>query len=406
MTTITVAVILFTAVVVLLASVVLLARRMLMPSGRVTISINRHRQIEAATGRRLLTVLGENGIYLPSACGGRGTCGECRVTVTNGARPLLPTEAAHISARDARAGQRLACMLKLRGPLDLALPNELLDVQRLSCTVTSNYSVSTFLKELTLALPGHERLDFEAGDYVMLEVPPYELSFADLDIPPEYRIEWQRLNLLSLDSSTTEPTSRLYSLANAPHENDRIVLVVRIAIPPPRAPAGAPPGKASSYLFGLSPGDRVAITGPYGDFHATDRNCEMVLIGGGAGIAPLRSIIRDQLARGTKRKISLWYGSRDLRDLCYREEFEAAATAHENFSYHVALSQPRQDEDWDGPTGFVHSVVHEQYLKNHPAPTNAEYYLCGPPLMSAAVAHMLEELGVSSERIFYDDFGT
>jgi len=405
MTTIVIPVLIFSAVVVALAGIVLMARELLSPSGFVRVTINGQRQIDAELGRMLLNVLADNGIYLPSGCGGRGTCGQCIVSLQNGLRPLLATEAAHIGRRGALAGQRLACMFRIRAPLEISVPSEALEVRRLFCTVASNRNVATFLTELILELPPRESFEFEAGDYVMLEVPPYRLAFRDLDIEPRFRDDWQRLNLLALKSELAAPTSRVYSLANPPQEKHKLMLVVRIATPPPGAPLGTPPGIASSYIFGLKPGDTVTISGPYGSFHAADSDKEMVLIGGGAGIAPLRSIILDQLERGTRRKLSFWYGSRDLRDLCYREEFEAAAAAHDNFEYHIALSQPRRDEDWDGLTGFIHAVVYEQLLKAHPAPDEAEYYLCGPPLMSAAVIQMLEELGVDDASIFFDDFG-
>jgi Na+-transporting NADH:ubiquinone oxidoreductase subunit F len=256
-----------------------------------------------------------------------------------------------------------------------------------------------------LELPAQEKFNFEAGDYIMLEIPPYRLAFCDFDIELPYREEWERLNLLELESAVAEPTTRLYSLANSPQDDDKLTIVVRIATPPPDAPLGTPPGRASSYIFGLKPGDTVTLSGPYGDFHASDSDKEMILIGGGAGVAPLRSIILDQLARSIRRKVSFWYGSRDLSDLCYRKEFEAAAAAHANFQYRVALSQPRSDEAWNGSTGFIHNVVYDEYLREHPAPESAEYFLCGPPLMSAAVLHMLEEIGVDAENVHFDDFG-
>jgi Na+-transporting NADH:ubiquinone oxidoreductase subunit F len=398
-------VIVFSSIVVLLAGIVLLARKVLSPSGTATITINAHARIEAAVGRKLLTVLAENGIYLPSACGGRGSCGQCRVAVTDGAPALLPNEAAYFSPQEALAGQRLACMLKIRGPLALKLPQTLLAVHRFDCTVASNLNLSTFLKELVLELPQGKRLEFEAGDYVMLEAPPYRLTYSDFDLGPDYRQEWHRLGLLELRSDIKEPTTRVYSLANPPQDDRRIVLVVRIAAPPASAAVGTPPGRVSSYLFGLKPGDTVSVSGPYGDFNVRETGKEMVLIGGGAGIAPLRSIILDQLARATGRKMSFWYGARDLKEVCYRAELEAAAAANASFEYHVALSDPRPKEPWDGPTGFIHTVVQDLYLKNHPAPADVEYYLCGPPLMSAAVRHMLDGLGVPPENIFFDDFG-
>jgi Na+-transporting NADH:ubiquinone oxidoreductase subunit F len=297
-------------------------------------------------------------------------------------------------------------MLKIRGPLSLTVPSDILSARRLICTVASSRDVATFLKELVLTLPEEEHFEFVAGDYVILEAPPYRLAFQDFVLEPAHREEWQHLNLLSLKSELDARTTRAYSLASEPQRHDQIALVVRIAMPPAHSAPDTPPGRVSSYIFGLKPGDTVEIAGPYGDFHVRETDKEIVLIGGGAGIAPLRSIVLDQLARGTRRKMSLWYGARDLRDLCYRVELEAAATTHENFEYHVALSQLREGEAWTGPTGFIHAVVYERYLSTHPAPEDCEYYLCGPPLMSAAVIHMLDELGVDADNIFYDDFGS
>ena len=399
-------VIVFTVIVLLLAVMVLLARAWLMPSGLVSIRVNGRRTLEVPVGEKLLWTLSALGIYLPAACGGRGTCGQCKVDVSQGARSLLPTEAVHISRREASQGTRLACMLTVRDDLDIRLPKDILDAQRWTCTVRSNRNLTTFLKELVLTIPEGERIDFEAGEYVLLEAPPYKLKFSDFDIDIEYRTEWERYKLLGLRSEIDLRAIRAYSMANPPSENDIITLVVRIATPPHDAPPDTPPGKVSSYLFGLQPGNRVNASGPFGEFHARQTDQEMVLIAGGAGIAPMRSIICDQLLRlKTTRMMTFWYGARNVRELCYADDFIALAKQHENFSWQVALSEPASDEPWTGHRGFIHTVVYENYLKDHPMPEEAEYYLCGPPLMSAAVIQMLEDLGVERESIFFDDFG-
>jgi Na+-transporting NADH:ubiquinone oxidoreductase subunit F len=298
-------------------------------------------------------------------------------------------------------------MLTVRGDLDIRVSKDVLEAQRWICTVRSNRSLTTFLKELVLILPDADQIQFEAGEYVLLEAPPYRVRFTDFDIEPEYRLEWERYRLLELTSELDEPAFRAYSLANQPSENDQIKLVVRIATPPHDAPSDTPPGKVSSYIFGLNPGDLVTVSGPFGEFHARETDKEMIFIAGGAGMAPMRSIIRDQLLRlKTRRKITFWYGARNLRELCYAAEFDELAGQYANFSWRVALSEPASDSPWTGYRGFIHSVVYENYLKDHPAPEEAEYYLCGPPLMSAAVIQILEDLGVEQDNILYDDFGT
>jgi Na+-transporting NADH:ubiquinone oxidoreductase subunit F len=394
----------FTSIVVALALLVLAARRLLEPSGHVTATLDGERTIELEAGATLLSALAAHGIYLPAACGGRGACGQCRVTVRSGAGPPLPTELAHLRPAEIEAGARLACMLKVRAPLEIALPRTARDVERFSCTVETSRNVSAYLREIVLKLPEGRRLRFTAGAYVLVEAPPGRIAFRDLPLEPPYRAEWQRSGLLGLVSDARTTAVRAYSLANPPQEDDRIALVVRIATPPAAAP-GAPPGHASSYLFSLTPGATVAVSGPFGEFRATDTNKEMVLIAGGAGIAPIRSIVLDQLARGTVRRMSFWYGVRDQLDLCYEAELRALAERHANFDFHAALSSPRRGEPWTGPTGFIHRVVYDEYLSRHPAPQDVEYYLCGPPLMTAAVTQMLETLGVARTHVFFDDFG-
>jgi Na+-transporting NADH:ubiquinone oxidoreductase subunit F len=394
----------FTTLILALTVMVWLARRGLEPTGSVLININSKRSLEVRAGERLLFALAEHGIYLPAACGGRGSCGQCLVTVTEGSRPLLPTEEPHIGATEAAAGVRLACMLKILDPISVRLEETVLSVQRLTAIVESNRSVATYLKELVLR--PEFPLEFEAGDYLLVEAPPYRIEFSEFDIDTRFSGRWNDYGLFKLKSKSRELVTRAYSLANPPGEQDRITLVIRIALPPPTAPIATPPGCVSSFLFGLKPGDSISLRGPYGDFHVQDTDREMVFIGGGAGVAPLRSMILDQLETGTKRRMSFWYGALDVDDLCYVEEFRAAAAAHENFSYHVALSSIGATTDWDGSRGFIHAVAHEQYLQDHPAPESVEYYLCGPPLMSAAALQMLEKLGVPAENVFFDDFGT
>jgi len=396
----------FTLTVLVLALFVLGVRRLLTPVGTAGVLVNGQRRLVGEIGQRLLDVLGENGIHLPTACGGRGTCGQCRVQVLKNPPPLTAMEADLVPARRAAEGERLACMLALRRDLEIRLPDELAEARRWLCTVASARLVTTLLREIELKLPAGETIDFAAGAYVLVEAPPHELRFADFEVEAAYRADWERFGLLGLTSAADETALRAYSLANAPAENDRITLLVRLALPPWDEPPGTPPGRCSSWLFSLAAGDAVWVRGPFGHFRAMDNGREMVLIGGGAGMAPLRSIILDQLARGVERPaISFWYGARNLRELCYREEFDALAERHPHFRWQAALSEPEPGSDWTGPTGFIHAVVLEQYLAGHPAPDEVDYYICGPPLMNVAVRQMLEDLGVERESIHLDDFG-
>ena len=405
------AVALYAAIVLVLVAGMVLAKRTLVPAGRVRLRIAGRPELEVKRGGTLLSALAQHEVLLPSACGGKGTCGQCRVRVLQGGGAIRPAERGFVSAREAREGWRLACQVPVKGELELELPAELRATRRFACRVRSNRNVATFIKELVLELPEGEAMEFRAGGYVQAECPPHVVRYADFAIDDAYRSAWEASGLFRHVSTVTEPVTRAYSLANAPHEHPGerglIVLDVRIAPPPPLAPEGTPPGKLSSYLFSLRPGDALLVSGPYGEFCARESEAEMVFIGGGAGMAPLRSIILDQLERlHTKRKITYWYGARSLREAFYLEDFARLETAHENFRFVLALSEPLPEDGWTGATGFVHQVVLDRYLSEHPAPELVEYYLCGPPVMARAVVAMLDELGVPPENIFFDDFGS
>ena len=407
MTTVLVAVAAFTPVILLLVGALLLARKFLVPSGPVRITVNGggEQDIAATAGDTLLGILTEAGVFLPSACGGQGTCGVCRVRVERGAGALLPTEAIHIDRRDAKLGWRLACQLRVRQDIDVELPPEIFAVRRWRCRVRSSTNVATFIREIVLDLPEGDAMAFRAGGYVQVECPPYRARFEDFDIDGAYRDDWARYGLLALEASSDEPVQRAYSLANAPVEDDVVVLNVRIATPPVGSD-GIPPGVVSSYLWSLRPGDEVIVSGPYGEFFAEASDAEMVFIGGGAGMAPMRSHILDQLERiGTDRAISFWYGARSVHEAFYVDLFSRLAAEHENFEWHLALSEPAAEDVWDGPTGFIHQVLFADHLRDHPAPEDVEYYLCGPPVMIDACLKMLDDLGVEPERIRFDDFG-
>ena len=399
-------VVLFTGIVMALAVLILLARSRLVPSGNIQINVNNERDLSVPAGSKLLNTLSSNELFLPSACGGGGTCGQCRVKVLEGGGTLLPTEATFISKLMAAEGERLACQVNVDQDLRIEVPEDVFGVNKWECTVRSNDSVATFIKELVLELPEGETMDFRAGGYIQIECPSYRLSFRDIDVPEQYRDEWERYKLFDLESVVDKPYMRAYSMANYPDENNIIMLNVRIATPPPNAPAGTPPGVMSSYIFGMKPGDKVLVSGPYGEFFAKDTDAEMVFVGGGAGMAPMRSHIFDQLRRlNSKRKMSFWYGARSRRETFYEEDFNMLARENDNFDWHLALSDPQQEDDWQGYTGFIHDVLYENYLKDHPAPEDCEYYMCGPPMMTAAVIQMLESLGVEKENILLDDFG-
>jgi Na+-transporting NADH:ubiquinone oxidoreductase subunit F len=396
----------FTSIVMCLALLVLLARRLLVVQGEVQVLVNERLSFRAPIGRKLLAVLLENGVQVPSACGGSGTCGLCRVTLTQGAPAPLAIEAARIPAKELRAGLRLACQVTLREDASVSVSEALADAETFECVVRSNRNVATFIKELELTLPEGRRLEFRAGAYVQLTCPPHRTRFADFHIDPPFDAEWQRLGLRKLEAAATQATTRAYSLANPPGEPDIALLDVRIATPPPGSPAGTPPGVVSSWIFGLEPGARVTIAGPFGHFHAAQSEREMVFVGGGAGMAPMRSHIFDQLERlHSERQISFWYGARSRRELFYVEDFDRLQAEHGNFRWVTALSEPLPEDEWQGQVGFIHQVLHDEYLAQHPAPEACEYYLCGPPMMIRETRRMLDALGVAGEDVHFDDFG-
>ena len=403
--TIVLGVTMFTAIVLALVAVILSARSRLVSSGEVAIEINGEKTIHVPAGGKLLQTLSESGLFLPSACGGGGTCAQCKCIIKEGGGAMLPTEENHFTRRDAKEGWRLSCQAAVKQDMKIEVPEEVFGVKQWECTVESNPNVATFIKELTLRLPEGENVDFRAGGYVQLECPPHHVKFKDFDIEEEYRGDWERFGFFKLESEVKETTIRAYSMANYPEERGVVKFNIRIATPPPGS-EGIPPGIMSSWVFNLKPGDKVKVYGPFGEFFAKDTDAEMIFIGGGAGMAPMRSHLFDQLKRlNSKRKISFWYGARSLKEMFYVEDYDGLAAENDNFEWHVALADPQPGDNWDGLTGFIHTVLYEQYLKDHPAPEDCEYYMCGPPMMNAAVIRMLTDLGVEPENILLDDFG-
>ena len=396
---------LFTVVVMLLVSLILVARARLVSSGDVQIEINGDpdRTLTVPAGGKLLNTLADAGIFLSSACGGGGTCAQCKCQIVDGGGSMLPTEEGHFTRGQRRDNWRLSCQVAVKQDMKIEVAPEFFGVKQWETTVLSNDNVATFIKELVLEIPAGESVDFRAGGYVQLEVPPHEVRYADYEIDEQYRGDWEHFGLFKKVSKVNDTTIRAYSMANYPEEKGVIKFNIRIATPPPGT--DFPPGKMSSYVFGLKPGDKVKVFGPYGEFFAKDTDAEMVFIGGGAGMAPMRSHIFDQLRRlNSKRKISFWYGARSLREMFYEDDYNTLAAENDNFDWHVALSDPQPEDNWTGMTGFIHNVVLENYLKNHPAPEDCEYYMCGPPMMNAAVVKMLKDLGVEDENIALDEF--
>jgi len=401
-------VVMFTGIVLGLVLLILFARSRLVETGDVNILINNdpENSIVVSAGGKLLNTLSGRDIFLPSACGGGGTCAQCKCVLVEGGGDILATETVHINKKEAAKGTRLACQVSVKGDLKIEIPPEVFSVKKWECTVASNPNVATFIKELTLKLPEGENVDFRAGGYIQIECPPHDLKYSDFEIEEEYHEDWNKFDIWRYQSHVKETTIRAYSMANYPLEEGIIMLNVRVASPPPRAPESVPPGIMSSFIFNLKPNDKVTISGPFGEFFAKETDAEMIFVGGGAGMAPMRSHILDQIKRlATKRKVSYWYGARSLREMFYVDEFNKLQEENENFSWHVALSDPQEEDNWTGLTGFIHQVLFDEYLKDHSAPEDCEYYMCGPPLMTSAVISLLENLGVEPENILLDDFG-
>jgi len=398
-------VVMFTLVVLALVLLILAAKARLVASGNVSIVINDQKTLKVPAGGKLLGALSDAGVLVSSACGGGGTCAQCEVKVHSGGGEILPTERTHISRREAREGCRLSCQVAVKQDMNVEVPPEAFETKKWLCKVKSNHNVATFIKEFVLELPEGEQVDFKSGGYIQIECPPHEVAYKDFDIEEEYRPDWDKYDVWRYVSKVGETVTRAYSMANYPGEKGIIMLNVRVASPPPRLP-DVPPGMMSSYIFGCKPGDEVTISGPYGEFFIKDTDAEMVYIGGGAGMAPLRSHIFELFKnRKTNRKVSYWYGGRSMRELFYIDHFRGIEEEFPNFKFNIALSEPQPEDNWDGYTGFIHQVLLDNYLKTHPAPEDIEYYICGPPMMNQAVFKMLDDLGVEKENIAYDDFG-
>ncbi|BFN38192.1 NADH:ubiquinone reductase (Na(+)-transporting) subunit F [Fidelibacter multiformis] len=396
----------FVGMIVVLVLILIAAESKLVYKGdvKITINENEEKSITVPAGKTLLNTLSDQKIFLPSACGGGGTCAMCKCQILEGGGEILPTETSHFSYREQKDNWRLSCQVKVKNDMSIRIPEEIFNIQKYTCTVASNKNVATFIKELVMDLDENQRLDFRSGGYIQIDIPEYELSFKDFDIDERFREDWEKYNLFDLQVKNPEPVFRAYSMANHPAEGQKVILNVRIATPP--RGMDVPPGIASSWIFNLKPGDKVTISGPYGEFYIKDTDREMCFIGGGAGMAPMRSHIFHLFhTEKTKRKATFWYGARSKREMFYDEEFKAIAKEHPNFSYHVALSDPLPEDKWDGPVGFIHQVAFDEYLSKHEDPSEIEYYLCGPPMMLDAVQKMLYNLGVDEENIAFDDFG-
>jgi Na+-transporting NADH:ubiquinone oxidoreductase subunit F len=398
-------IIIFTAFVIALVFVIIGAKSKLVAEGDVEILINDEKKIHVPVGAKLLTALADNGLFVSSACGGGGTCAQCKVVVHSGGGEILPTELTHITKREAAHGERLACQVSVKHNMSIEVEDDVFGVKKWECTVKSNDNVATFIKELVLQLPAGEEINYRAGGYIQIECPPHIAKYKDFQVKEKFREDWDKFNLWRYVSEVKEPALRAYSMASYPEEKE-IMLNVRIATPPPGAPDSVPPGIMSSYIFDLKPGDKCTISGPYGEFYAKDTEAEMVFVGGGAGMAPMRSHIFDLLRRlKSKRKITFWYGARSKREMFYVEDFDMLARENENFEWHVALSDPLPDDNWDGYKGFIHNILYEEFIKKHPAPEDCEFYMCGPPIMNTSVINMLLNNGVEPENIMLDDFG-
>ncbi|HZJ73960.1 MAG TPA: NADH:ubiquinone reductase (Na(+)-transporting) subunit F [Perlabentimonas sp.] len=406
------AILVFLAVVSILVGVLLFAKKKLTPQGEVTLTINDDKEIVVEPGSTILSTLSNNGVFLPSACGGGGTCGMCKCQVFEGGGSILATEVDFFTRRQQAENWRLGCQVKIKEDIKIGVPEEVMGIKKWECEVVSNRNVATFIKELVVKLPEGETLDFRSGGYVQIDVPKLEVDFAkDVDVEEEFRSDWDKMNLWDLKMKNPEETYRAYSMANHPAEDNIIMLNIRIATPPwdraKNAFMNVNPGVCSSYIFSLKPGDKVYLSGPYGEFFIKETENEMMFIGGGAGMAPMRSHIFHLFnTLKTGRKASFWYGARSRREIFYEEHFRAIEREFPNFSFHIALSEPKPEDNWNGYTGFIHQVILDNYLSKHDAPEDVEYYLCGPPMMNSAVFKMLYDLGVPDENVAYDDFGS
>ncbi|MDK9707809.1 MAG: NADH:ubiquinone reductase (Na(+)-transporting) subunit F [Desulforhopalus sp.] len=395
----------FLAIQMILVTLIVISKKTLLPEGEVTIEVNDSKKFQVKPGGKLLTTLSDQGVILSSACGGGGSCGQCRCIVEEGGGSILPTEKSQINNRDAKLGMRLSCQVAIKRDLKIKVPTEALEARKWHCKVLSNNNVATFIKELVIGLPEGDGVDFKAGGYIQIEVPPHSLEYQSFEIDDRFLADWTKFKMFQYKSHVYTPVTRAYSMANYPGEKGIIKLNVRIASPPPGQDT-LPPGKASSYVFNLKAGDEVTISGPFGEFFMDDSDSEVILIGGGAGMAPLRSHVFDLFKdKNTKRKVSFWYGGRSLKEVFYTEEFQELERKFSNFSFHLSLSNPLPEDNWTGSTGFIHLVLLDQYLKDHPAPEDINYYLCGPPMMNKAIFTMLEGLGVEKTNIHYDNFG-
>jgi Na+-transporting NADH:ubiquinone oxidoreductase subunit F len=420
--TIVAAIAAFSLVILLLVFLLLFAQSYLVQSGPVKIIINGDEEnpVEVAAGSTLLTTLSNQNMFLPSACGGGGTCAMCKCQVLDGGGDVLPTEVGHLSRQEQKESVRLACQVKVKQDMRIGIPEEIFGIKKWDCEVVSNYNVATFIKEFVVKLPDGETMDFDPGGYIQIDVPEITVDFKTMDIKPnpddpagpdKFKPDWDKFNLWPLKMVNDEPIFRAYSMANHPAEGNIIMLNIRIATPPwDRAKndwMAVNPGVCSSYVFSRKPGDKVTISGPYGEFHINPTDREMIYIGGGAGMAPLRSHLFHlfHTEKTKHRKVSYWYGGRSKRELFYTDHFRKIEEEFPNFKYNIALSEPMEEDNWDGYQGFIHQVLYDNYLKNHPEPDEIEFYFCGPPMMNAAVIKMLDDMGIPDENIRFDDFG-
>jgi len=404
-----ISILVFLVVILLLVIILLYARKKLVPQGDVKLQVN-DREMTVSPGNNVMATLANNGVFLPSACGGGGTCGQCKCQIMEGGGAILPTETGFFTRKEQQNQWRLGCQVKIREDMVIKIPEEIMGIKKWECEVVSNRNVATFIKEFVVRLPEGETMDFRPGEYVQIDVPKFDISFRDMDIEEEFRDEWDKFNMWDLKTKNSEETMRAYSMANHPAEGNIIMLNIRIATPPwdrkKNKFMNVPPGICSSYVFTRKPGDKVMMSGPYGEFHIKDTGNEMIYIGGGAGMAPLRSHIFHLFhTLKTNRKVSYWYGARSRREIFYEDEFRKIEKEYPNFTFNLALSEPLPEDNWEGYTGFIHQVLYDEYLSKMDEPEEIEYYLCGPPLMNDAVLKLLYELGIPDENVAFDDFG-